>query len=482
MEGMQTGADYRPEPHLPPSRAYLGASPQMIAGILLLCVVMAVLLVVSPKYLLVFVAALLVVGLTIAYPYAGLLIMVAFIFLRPGERVPALHALHIARLQAALLICVWLVQRHLHRKPALVRHRLGTTFVAGAAVIMLSAITAVWKHPSFAYLAEYLYMLVLFFATIDLVDSERRLKGYIWLMIGLMTCLSIEQLLGLGESTGLAGEVLREGGMGAALADTNEFGLAILFFLPFAFYSALSVGNRWLRIGLFGLSGLLVVSIIATGSRGAVVGFLALCIALWSKSKHKFVVGLGLAVLVVALWFAAPSAYRVRVASILNYQQEENATVRRDAWKAGLSMFMHHPLLGVGPTNFPIEYGNQTGSKWIAAHSLYMQALAELGTVGVVWALFLIVYIFRTARASQRRLHKLGGPLKFPWATANAVEASFISFLVAGAFLSCLYYSYVWLLAGLAVILDLQTRKLSAPVEVVAAPAVHVYEQAALPD
>jgi len=289
------------------------------------------------------------------------------------------------------------------------------------------------------------------------------------------TWLSVEQLLGYGTTRFTKG-VVRSGGLGTALGDTNEFALAMLFFLPFAFYTALSASNRAARWGAGGLSLLLVASIVATGSRGAVIGFLALVIALWAKSRHKLLVGLGLVALLVAIWCFSSPSYKQRVASILTYQQEITATVRREAWKAGMRMFIKRPLFGVGANNFPVAYdtagfGSPSGGKWVAAHSVYVQTLAELGILGFAWLVGLIALIFSATHKAQHRLQERAPPRGFFWIAANAAPVSLITYLAAGAFLSCLYYPYLWILGGLAIVLEIGTRGLVVSQEIPAQAA-----------
>jgi O-antigen ligase len=61
-------------------------------------------------------------------------------------------------------------------------------------------------------------------------------------------------------------------------------------------------------------------------------------------------------------------------------------------WRVALDTFAHHPLAGVGPSGFDVEWARERRIREEVhdAHSLYLETLAELGLVGAVFlALFL---------------------------------------------------------------------------------------------
>lgn len=123
--------------------------------------------------------------------------------------------------------------------------------------------------------------------------------------------------------------------------------------------------------------GVLVPSLLLTSSRGAWVGFLAGLAALvllrGELGRRGLVVVAVVAVLVAAaIVFVTEDARTFFTENRLRY------------WKLAWEVFLDHPLLGGGAGTF--------GDYWLefrsaeafsrTAHSLYMQALAELGLVG----------------------------------------------------------------------------------------------------
>lgn len=58
--------------------------------------------------------------------------------------------------------------------------------------------------------------------------------------------------------------------------------------------------------------------------------------------------------------------------------------VRSDLWHGAYEMWRAHPLLGVGPGNFELQIGRYDPGVRTHANSMYFQALAEQGVVGLI--------------------------------------------------------------------------------------------------
>ena len=73
-------------------------------------------------------------------------------------------------------------------------------------------------------------------------------------------------------------------------------------------------------------------------------------------------------------------------------------------WKAGWKMFLDHPIIGVGPNNYgvwlPYYYPGRIGYRmWgRAAHSVYVTILSEMGIVGVLLFLAMLIANWRDHR------------------------------------------------------------------------------------
>ena len=196
--------------------------------------------------------------------------------------------------------------------------------------------------------------------------------------------------------------------------DPNHLGLMTA--VPLLFLTALIVGardgfvarHRWL---LSGLAGILLVALLLTQSRSALLG-------------------IGIGVLMLLGW------YRKRFYGLILPVLEES------------------PLFGIGVNNFAVYYQFQTGRADFGPHSFYVATLTELGIVGaIVWALFLLWVGSRLRvllRAGRARSHLDSDPMLS--AVARGLSAGFVATLVGNIFYLTMIFSafYVILLLILA--------------------------------
>lgn len=118
---------------------------------------------------------------------------------------------------------------------------------------------------------------------------------------------------------------------------------------------------------------------------------------------------------------------------------------RLDLWSAALHLAAAHPVLGLGPDNFRHFYGAEFGLEaWderVGANNLYLEVLSDLGVLGLVAFLWVVVEPLRSA------VRRMGDPLFLGIALALG------AFLVHGLLDSFLAFTptvlLFWLLLGL---------------------------------
>jgi O-antigen ligase len=290
----------------------------------------------------------------------------------------------------------------------------------------------------------------------SLVTSVRRIK--LWSYAFLAVVLYVG---GWAAFNGGYGPSAASGGQ-----DENYIAAMMGMAIPFAYFSIFIEKRRIIKV-LFVLSILVFLAAIIAGQNVSRGGFLGLCsVFLYCvlKSPRKWLgLGLGALMALVVLGFAGP-AYWAEISTITD-TSEGTADMRLEVWACGLRMFAAHPVLGVGPGNFRwvisdyespeqyAKYGRDLGGS-IIAHSLFIELLAEIGTAGAV---IVGVLLWRTLR-DLVRITRSGpgtstamdaGSSRELRSYANAVTASILACLVNGAFLSLLYYSYLWILIAL---------------------------------
>jgi hypothetical protein len=97
-------------------------------------------------------------------------------------------------------------------------------------------------------------------------------------------------------------------------------------------------------------------------------------------------------------------------------------TNRGEYWRVAVDSFAAHPVIGVGAGSFGVEWRRERSSDDFAqdAHSLYLETLAELGTVGV---LLLGAFLAAVVLALLRAVRDEADPLA---AVAAAVVTAFV--------------------------------------------------------
>jgi O-antigen ligase len=272
--------------------------------------------------------------------------------------------------------------------------------------------------------------------------------------------------LGIHVFLAIIGIVKHGRGIGGFLGDENDFCLALNMVIPFPFFFAITSSGKK-RIYYVALTCLFLFVIMLTGSRGGFVGLCTTFVYCWFRSKQKILVTFIIIVLSIFAYFAAPKTYIDRIHSITE-QGTSSGTgeARTYTWGIGWHMFLDNPIMGVGQGNFPSVFKKYefqvTGSDTPfhgrsvagrAAHSVYFTLLPELGLMGTIPFLLIILYTFKDLKhikkiALNNRDTKVSfQPDRFYY-IALALEGSLITYLVSSVFISTLYYPNLWFLIG----------------------------------
>ncbi len=160
----------------------------------------------------------------------------------------------------------------------------------------------------------------------------------------------------------------------------------------------------------WGTIAVLSIGVISTGSRGGLLGLVAVMFVYLLRGRNK---AAGVIVLVLAaLLFVAlvPSNVNERYMTIGEYQQDDSAMGRIYAWKAGLKMMATRPLTGVGVGCFETAFGTHyrppgfNSNRWIAPHNTLVQIGGETGVIGLAVYLYLYFSVsYTTQEITDRR-------------------------------------------------------------------------------
>ena len=237
----------------------------------------------------------------------------------------------------------------------------------------------------------------------------------------------------------------------------------MLMLVPLGLFMAIGERSRIRRMLALGAAGLTALGVALTFSRGAAVGFVLLFGIMflmgYLKWKHLLAVVLGAAIVL-----AAVPVYTERLAELVAVSESVSTTgidqadgaiqSRVTEGLAALLAWADHPVIGVGPGEFPQyyrQYADVVGIRVKAAdreaHNLYLGMAAELGLIGI--AVFrIIVGLTLRDLARARRAVMPHDPLMADITTGFML--AIVSYLATGIFLHMSFIRYFWLMLALA--------------------------------
>jgi len=400
-------------------------------------------------------AGLLVIGIAGAvfyYPYLGLLSYLVVFLLRPGELFPALAPLHLERILGVLVFIVMLFHNKLkHGEFRITHDRINYCFLFLFGVVLLSVPTAVWKTASVGQSIEFGKIAVFYFLIIGLVESERRLKAFVWLFVLLISYLAFDslRLYLLGKAV-VKIDIVRATGTNSAADNYNSLAATLVSTLPFLYFGLFASKRFITRLFLISLMGLFLTTTILTGSRSGLLGLLAVVIYIWWRSPRKMLTASIIVTVAVTGWLTMGSSYQRRYESTFSRERDESARLRLETWGEGMELFFERPIIGVGTGSFSAARGERFGN-WQNPHSLYVQLLSELGIVGTLAFFLLLSQILLLNYRARERILKSGRGKSYLYYLTFAVEGCLIPLFVTGIFGHNLY-RYTWYMMGAIVV------------------------------
>jgi probable O-glycosylation ligase (exosortase A-associated) len=254
------------------------------------------------------------------------------------------------------------------------------------------------------------------------------------------------------------------------IEDNNYLAVAVIMTIPLMRYLQLTSPHKPVRWGLTGMMLLCGVAALGSYSRGALLAVSAMLTVFWWKSRQKVLLSLIAIATIPVVLIYLPEHWYERMDTIANFEQDNSAMRRLNAWATMFHLAEDRPLVGGGfdVAEAPVfqKYAPDPLFHPQVAHSIYFQALGEHGFVGL--GLYLLLYLFLWRYAGG--LARLGGGRpEFAWARdfGLMMQVSLIGFLVGGAFLSLVNFDVPYYLVGLMVatrrLIDADLRPAAVP-------------------
>lgn len=458
-EQERTGSYSVPEP---PPRLITGHGVIIAVYALVAVAVGILVLFAKPAFIAGALTALLVGVLIALYPYIGLICYYIDIVVRPEELFTSLAPLHPARaIASGLLLSTLIHKKYSGESFNFGRDRMSRHFLFFIAAMFATVPLAFWKSDSLQFIMDFLWVYVYYLLLINILTTEFRLKGFVWLMMLATGYNAISSAIGYFSGTLVIAQGI-ERAAGLTGTDPNTLAVNLLLGIPFLYFSLFWVRNILLRLVPLAFLTAAIFTIAITGSRSGVIGLVAAALFVWLLSKRKAISGVIALLVLIASWFALPPQYQERYSTIFAEEKDSSTQGRLDAWKAGWGMFKANPLTGIGVDGFPYAYGSGEYSEtrsYLRPHNMYIQLIAEMGILGIITFGSLVWYMIASNVRLRRQLAKAGKPEHFlVWVSHSITTATYILFVTA-MFGHSLFRGHWYSSAALTLVLMTLTAK-----------------------
>ena len=399
------------------------------------------------------------------YPHLGALVWCWTALIVPNNFVFGFMGdIPLNKITALLTLFAWAISKNSRKLPPS-----GTLVLLGlfGLVGTISAFTGIANSDvSHNEWEKFAKILVFTFVIAGLITTKERIDA---LLYAIYLSLGFHGVWEGAKFIASAGGYHIWGPEGSILGDNNHFALGMVAFLPIVLYLYKQSQNKLVKLVFIGSSLLVLASIMGTFSRGGLIGIAAVGIyALFNIRRKAIYLGVTTPLIMGAAYFA-PDRWSDRMDTIASANQLDSFMGRIIAWKQSTLIALDHPFFGGGfhaVQNFevwsyyarffdrlafiPTSLPNTLSAH--AAHSIYFQVLGDLGFLGLMLFIAILVSSWRNASAVVRaaRDHP-----EWAWASnlATCLKYSLIAYVVSGAALSMAYFDYMYMLFALLVVL-----------------------------
>jgi len=394
-----------------------------------------------------------VIALALSGPFALLMAFMAVLFLRPGDFIPELASLEPAKLMAAGTLVFFVSAKLIRRDHGLAMSPANRWLMLLAVGVLVSCLFSTDRDASIAYyLSTFIKIIAAWIMILNVIDTKKRavalqvgtavltaiLGGYaIWAKVNQHDLVEETRAVFVG-----------------VLADPNDLAFTLLVALPFTFEAFRRVrgSQRWFYL----LCGALAVGgIIASQSRGGLIG-LGVCVFFWMRTLGMSrTVGVALTAALCGFIFVYGGIAERRTASESPFDVDTSSQGRLDAWQAGLRMFRHNPVFGVGMDQASSQFAayaiDPLSWRPKTSHNLFVQAAAETGLMGFVPFMMLLAFAYKATKR-LRDMEPPPGASPLEMAYLRSLHPCLMGALAAGFFLSMAWSWFLYLLLAQAAV------------------------------
>ncbi len=310
-----------------------------------------------------------------------------------------------------------------------------------------------------AWTGTYSKIILMTFIIAWMMRKERHFISTCRIFITVGACVGIvaisNKLNGIGIVEGSRVTIGRD--IGSLLGDPNDLALVLLYPMAYCIAAFLEKQlNKFERCVALMVFVILFFALIATQSRGGILGFLSVVVLFASTRLKSKTLLFSIAASMLLILFVVAGISDRASGGAAESGIDESAMGRLYAWQAAWRMGLDNPVFGVGISNYYYNYFFYSGH-WDglnhAVHSTWLGVLAETGFLGLFLFVTLIIITFSSAwRMSKRTdLEQLSAGMRV---AVHAAPAGIIAFVVSGTFLTQGFLWPIYLQIALVVALQ----------------------------
>lgn len=324
-------------------------------------------------------------------------------------------------------------------------HSLNKLVIVYAVVVLISSLFSLYPSVSFQHIRDFSDWLIIYILIVKIVNNRTRF--FIFYLSFLIYSLKMSQHGFISwAARGFAFTSWGVTGAPGWFQNSGEVGIQMALYVPLAMTFVFSLRSYWGKVWkmvfyFMPFSG--VGTIVASSSRGALVGLAAAMLVGLKQVKYFFRIVVILSISAVVVWEAVPDASKARFATA---GEDTTSLHRIERWKDGVATIQKYPVFGVGHgawskyfvTHFRPKIGGST-----LVHNVFVQCGTELGLVGLGVFVGLIFAAFK-ANGRVRKLAKGSGD-GFYYALSLGMDMALVGLIISSSFVTVLYYPYYWI-------------------------------------
>lgn len=356
------------------------------------------------------------------------------------------------------------------------RSPIGIALTAFIGWMIIACPASTWRSGSIQYVFWYIVFWVVLMVMIAQTPRSAKDLARLGALTGICCLFSI--FVGSDDTSG---RLAASGTFGNA----DDVALMAGFAIPFTVLWAQRFKNPLVRYLLMAVAGgYLLLSVFRTATRAAIPAVLLMFCVYFFRNNilRKFLLILTVVVVGPTVFLMLPQTTITRLATIVysfdsdsisemqgDSEAMASTSERRDLLSDAIKMTIDNPLFGVGPGEFPdyrhehLRYPNGDPKRFFPSHNTFAQIASESGIPGLLLYLLFLWNIIRTCQ----RVRKLSRSIQHPDSNlfdeiSTCIEAALLYFLACGFFMTCDRHPHQFVIAGMAISMEMLLRKILA--------------------